>query len=141
MKTEQNLFPAAIPVVGIDDIFIYPFMIVPIFLDDKKDIEAVKYSMKNDSPIMLCLTKPDCDGQRDIESYYEVGVLGSIMRKVSLPNGRVKILFQGLTRGKVLQDISEKNINIALTDNIEFTSYNQLKVDALLSVLLESIHD
>jgi ATP-dependent Lon protease len=140
MKTEEELFPAAIPVVGIEDTFIYPFMIVPIFLDNKKDIEAVRYSMKNDSPIMLSLIKPDSDDQKIIENFYEVGVLGSIMRKVTLPNGKIKILFQGLTRGKILEDISkDENMNMALVDQFHFESYNQLKVDALSSVLREKI--
>jgi ATP-dependent Lon protease len=139
MKTEQDIFPAAVPVVGIDDIFIYPFMIVPIFLENKKDIEAVRYSMKNDSPVMLCLTKNNTEGERNIDNFYQMGVLGSIMRKVTLPNGKVKILFQGLTRGRILEDISENNINIALTDKVHLEPYNQLKVDALMSVLREKI--
>ncbi len=33
-----------------------------------------------------------------------VGVIGSIMRKVPIPDGRVKILFQGLGKGEIISN-------------------------------------
>jgi ATP-dependent Lon protease len=34
--------------------------------------------------------------KREKDSFYDVGVVGNIMRKVSLPDGKIKVLFQGV---------------------------------------------
>ncbi len=34
-------FPATLPIIVEDDTFLYPFMITPIFLNKKEDIDAI----------------------------------------------------------------------------------------------------
>jgi ATP-dependent Lon protease len=132
-------FPTTIPIICEDETFLYPFMIVPVFLTDEKDIEAINYALDKNSLIMICTTKDDHEGNRDFESCYEMGVVGSIMRKVALPDGRVKILFQGLSKGKILEPKSDDDFMLAEVDIIENSEYDETKVDAILEVLKDKI--
>ncbi len=131
-------FPANIPVIAEDELFLYPFMISPLFLSDESNIKAVTKAMEDDSLVIVCSTKPSHEGERDFDSLYHAGVVGSIMRKVALPDGRVKVLFQGLARAKILT-VQEESPLVAKVDILEATNYNSLKIDAILEVVREKV--
>jgi len=137
-------FPTQIPVVIEDSLFLYPFMISPVFLTKKEDIDAVTYAMEKNSLILLTTTKEGFEGSRDEKDIHSIGVIGSVMRKVNLPDGRVKILFQGLAKGTIdapleTMEIEETNFQSSLVKLIEQDSYDTLKVQALSDILNEKI--
>ncbi len=136
--SDYNNFPADIPVVIEDEQFLYPFMISPIFLSDKENIDAVNKALEDNSLILVASTKPSQEGERSFESIYDVGVIGSIMRKVLLPDGRIKILFQGITKGKIVKEVT-KNPLVATVAVIEPSIIDEVKKDAILSVLMEKL--
>ena len=136
--SDYSNFPTNIPVIAEDDIFLYPFMIAPLFLSDESNIQAATKAIEEGSLVIVCPTRPSQEGERDFESLYDAGVVGSIMRKVALPDGRVKVLFQGLARAKTFAKISEHPL-IATVNIIEATNVNSLKIDAILEVLREKV--
>lgn len=131
-------FPTSIPVIAEDELFLYPFMISPLFLSDESNIKAATKAMDENTLVIVCSTKPEHDGKRDFDSLYKVGVIGSIMRKVSLPDGRIKVLFQGLARGEVLSQVSDSPL-IANVNVLRSGVANELKMDALLEVVREKV--
>ncbi|MFK5937260.1 MAG: endopeptidase La [Sulfurimonas sp.] len=131
-------FPADIPVIAEDELFLYPFMISPLFLSDENNINAATKAIEENTLVIVCPTKPSLEGQRDYESLYDAGVVGSIMRKVSLPDGRVKVLFQGLARAKSAYEVSQSPL-IAHVNIIEPSEVHSLKVDAILEILREKV--
>ncbi len=131
-------FPTILPVIAEDELFLYPFMISPLFLNDEKNIAAAAEAIENNSLVIVCPVKPDHEGEREGSSVYDAGVIGSIMRKVVLPDGRIKILFQGLARGHIM-DFSSDNPLRAHVDIIASTSVSTLKMDAILEVLREKV--
>lgn len=131
-------FPTILPVIAEDDLFLYPFMISPLFLNDEKNIAAATEAIENNSLVIVCPVKPDQEGQREASSVYDAGVIGSIMRKVVLPDGRIKILFQGLARGHIME-FSNDNPLRAHVDIIASEQVGNLKMDAILEVLREKV--
>ena len=131
-------FPANIPVIAEDEIFLYPFMISPLFLSDEKNIAAANKAMDENTLVIVCSTRPEHEGKRDYDSLYKVGVIGSIMRKVALPDGRVKVLFQGLARGKLLLHVSDSPL-IASINVLHSSVANELRLDAVLEVVREKV--
>lgn len=131
-------FPTVLPVIAEDDLFLYPFMISPLFLNDEKNIAAATEAIENNSLVIVCPVKPDHEGEREGSSVYDAGVIGSIMRKVVLPDGRIKILFQGLARGHIME-FSNVNPLRAHVDVIASESVGNLKMDAILEVLREKV--
>ncbi len=131
-------FPADIPVIAEDELFLYPFMISPLFLNDDKNIEAATKAIEDNSLVIVCTTKPTHEGEREYDSLYDTGVVGSIMRKVALPDGRVKVLFQGLARAKSLNEVSKDPL-ISHVEVLKATEVNSLKIDAILEVVREKV--
>ncbi len=137
-------FPTELPIIIEDNIFLYPFMISPLFLTKKEDIDAATYAMEKNSLIFLTNTKDGFEGSRELDDINTIGVIGSIMRKVHIPDGRVKILFQGLAKGEIVSTIEnitidEISFQVATINLIENQFYEELKVTALVGVLNEKL--
>ncbi len=131
-------FPADIPVIAEDELFLYPFMISPLFLSDENNIKAATLAMEDSSLVIVCPTKPSREGERTYDALYDAGVVGSIMRKVALPDGRVKVLFQGLARAKTLYELQDSPL-IANVKILESTNVESLKIDAILEIVREKV--
>ena len=136
--SNYGVFPADIPVIAEDELFLYPFMISPLFLSDESNIKAATKAIEENTLVIVCPTKVSLEGKRDYNSLYDAGVIGSIMRKVALPDGRVKVLFQGLARARSLYEVSNSPL-MAHVDVIESSEVNSLKIDAILEVLREKV--
>ncbi|MFT7824819.1 MAG: endopeptidase La [Sulfurimonas sp.] len=132
--SDYDAFPTTLPVVVEDELFLYPFMISPIFLTNQKDIDAATLAMENNSLLFVTASVSGKEGGRGFDAMYNVGVVGSIMRKVHIPDGRVKILFQGLSRAKIISPV-EDDINQAVIDIVALEPYNELKANALMDIL------
>jgi ATP-dependent Lon protease len=113
-------------------------MISPLFLSDEKNIAAAACAIENNSLVIVCPVKPDHEGEREGAAIYDAGVIGSIMRKVVLPDGRVKVLFQGLARGHVGEIIDDVSLR-GVVDLIVPSEFNELKMEAILEVLREKV--
>ena len=94
-------FPQNIPLIIEDEIFLYPFMIAPLFLSNEENIKAIEYAIENNKLVIVAVSKQGSEDKREEDSFYDVGVIGNIMRKVSLPDGKIKVLFQGLAKGSI----------------------------------------
>ena len=136
--SDYEPLPTILPVIVEDELFLYPFMISPIFLTNEEDIRAVTDAMENDSLLFVASSVAGEEGSREGDKLYTMGVIGKIMRKVQLPDGRVKILFQGLARGKIVE-FTEGAFIRAVVDVVEIEPFNQLKVDALIDILKDKI--
>jgi len=136
--SDYTAFPADIPIVVEDNLFLYPFMISPIFLTDDENIRAANDALEHNSLVMVCTAKAGNEHGRDFNAIYPAGVIGSIMRKVDLPDGRVKILFQGMQKGKILKELSSTPLR-ATIDLIHTHRTEAMKVEATLAVLREKI--
>lgn len=131
-------FPAELPILVEDDIFLYPFMIVPIFVNDDANIKAINYAMENGAMIFVATTKSGEEENRSIESFYHAGVVGNIMRKVALPDGRIKLLFQGLVRGKILE-FRNQNPLIGLIGLLSAQNGDANRIEAIMSILKDKL--
>ncbi|MRJ01947.1 MAG: endopeptidase La [Epsilonproteobacteria bacterium] len=136
--SDYSAFPTTLPIIVEDELFLYPFMISPIFLSDEENILAAQKAINDNSLVLIVPSKEGHEGGRTFDDIYPAGVIGSIMRKVNLPDGRVKLLFQGLARGKIVEPVSTKPLT-AIVDIVESKPFNELKVKAILEVLREKV--
>ena len=98
---QQLQIPSELPVLPLRDIVIYPFMIVPLFVSREKSIRAVDEALAENRMILLASQK-DLDKEEPLaEDLYAVGTAAVIMRMLKLPDGRIRILVQGLARARI----------------------------------------
>ena len=137
---ESKMFPSQLAVIVEDELFLYPFMITPLFLSDDENIEALNLALESQSPILVVPTKAQNEGAREFDSIYDAGVIGTVMRRVPLPDGRVKILFQGTSKGRIVSKVASKPLQ-AVVDVLHEKRPENTKSDALLTVLREKVRD
>jgi len=93
--------PGELPVLPLRDIVIYPFMIVPLFVSRDRSIRAVEEALKDNRLILLVSQKDVNKEEPERKDLYSVGTVAVIMRMLKLPDGRIRILIQGLSRCEV----------------------------------------
>ena len=136
-EAEEDLqiqIPSELPVLPLRDIVIYPFMIVPLFVSRDTSIRAIDEALSRDRMIML-VSQKDVDMEEPAqEDLYKVGTVAVIMRMLKLPDGRIRILIQGLSRARVDSINNKKDyIKANLTPISEpLTPPNSLEVEALV---------
>ncbi len=98
---KETEIPEIIPVLPVRDIVVFPYMIIPLFVGREMSIKAIEQALA-ESRMILLLTQRDMSIENPTAAdLYESGTVGMIMRMLKLPDGRVKILVQGLSKAKV----------------------------------------
>lgn len=131
-------FPKKLPVIVEEEMFLYPFMIAPLFFSDEQSLKAIEAAMQSEDKLIFITALEAKDDDEGEENFYDVGVIGTILRRVALPDGRVKILFQGLSRGNLLSVVSQEPLMAEITPIISAT-YDASRIEAILSILKEKL--
>src|SRR6059058_5871063 len=97
----QLQIPEELPLLPLRDIVIYPYMIVPLFVSREKSIRAVDQALGEHRMILLACQKDLDKEEPRQEDLYKVGTVAVIMRMLKLPDGRIRILVQGLARAEI----------------------------------------
>ncbi len=126
-------FPDRLPILVEENIFLYPFMIAPIFIEDEQNIHAVEYSINNNKLLTVAVAK-----NRSGSDFYDVAVVGNIMRKITLPDGRVKVLFQGLEKVKI-QEVVNGSPLMGIVDVIPKEPFVEDEIHAILEILRTNV--
>lgn len=99
---EQIEIPTTLPMLPVRDIVVFPYMIIPLFVGRDSSIRSVEEALaKTDRLIFLSSQKNIADEQPSADGIYETGTVAMIMRMRKLPDGRIKILTQGLCKARV----------------------------------------
>lgn len=126
--------PSDLPALPLRDIVIYPFMIVPLFVSRDKSIRAVEEALKDNRMIVLVSQKDvnvEDPGKNDL---FSTGTVAIIMRMLKLPDGRIRILIQGLSRTRIdAVNTGGDHIRAQITPVSEpLAPENSLEVEALM---------
>ena len=98
---DQAKLPDSLPVLPLRDIVIFPYMIVPLFVQRERSIRAVEQALAENRMIML-VAQRDLEKEEPVgQDLYNYGTAASIMRMLKMPDGRIRILVQGLARASV----------------------------------------
>src|SRR5512134_3591927 len=93
--------PDSLPVLPLRDIVIFPFMIVPLYVSRERSIKAVDQALADNRMILLAAQKRQDDEDPTGDDIYPVGTVSLIMRMLKLPDGRIRVLVQGIGRARI----------------------------------------
>lgn len=99
---ENIEFKDHLPLLPIRDLVVYPFMILPLFVGRESSIEAVEHALNESDRLILLSSQKDITAETPAPSeIYDLGTVAMIMRMRKLPDGRIKILVQGLSKARI----------------------------------------
>jgi len=102
----QLTIPDILPLLPVRDVVIFPFMIVPLFVNRERSIAAVDKALAENRIIALSTQKDSQDDDPGPDGLNTIGTAALLVRMLKLPDGRIRVLVQGLSRIKI-EDIKE----------------------------------
>ena len=100
-EQQQVTIPDVLPVLPMPDIVVFPYMIVPLFVNRERSAKAVDHALAENRMIMLVSQKDPNIDEPKAADLYDFGTVSVIMRMLKMPDGRVRILVQGFSRAQV----------------------------------------
>jgi ATP-dependent Lon protease len=97
----QIQIPSILPVLPLRDIVVFPYMIVPLYVNRPTSVQAVDHALSQNRMLLLASQKNPQDEEPTADGIYTVGTVGIIMRMLKLPDGRLRILVQGVMRARI----------------------------------------
>jgi ATP-dependent Lon protease len=95
--------PPELPLLPIRDVVVFTSMLLPLFVGRDRSIQAVEESLATSRLIFLATQKEQQEEDPSPEHIYRVGTVATVLRMLKLPDGRVKVLVQGLSRGTIAE--------------------------------------
>jgi ATP-dependent Lon protease len=140
-KEEAIKIPDVLPVLPLKDLVIFPFIIVPLSVSREKSINAVDQALAENRVIMLTAQKDFQNEDPGEEDLYRTGTVAIIMRMLKLPDGRIRILVQGLSRARIDYFIQTAPFFKAKITRIEepVTKDKGLEVEALIRAVKQNL--
>lgn len=100
-QTDIIALPDVLPVLPLKNSVIFPYIILPLSISRDQSMLAVEDALSNDRIVLLAPQRDGSVEEPDQEDLHEVGTAAQIMRMLKLPDGRVRILIQGLARARL----------------------------------------
>ncbi len=140
-EKEELKIPEVLPLLPVRDVVVYPYMILPLFVGREISVSAVDWALSKDRLIFLATQKEMGEEEPTPEAIYTVGTVAMIMRMLKLPDGRVKILVQGLAKGRIAKYVATKPFYSVRIERIIEPSLpeSSLETEALMRTVKETL--
>jgi ATP-dependent Lon protease len=126
-----------LPLLPLRDIVVFPHMVAPLFVGRNKSVSALSSAMNKDKRIFLATQRNagvDNPKEKDI---CDVGVIGSVLQLLRLPDGTVKALIEGTQRARIQRYVPNPEyfeVELALLPD---TTGNTIEVEALMRAVID----
>jgi ATP-dependent Lon protease len=139
IQKEEISIPEELSLLPVRDIVVFPYMILPLFVGREGSLQAVNEAMNSNKLIFLATQKSAGDEDPDSNNIYRVGTIAMVMRMLRLPDGRVKILVQGIAKGIIQEFIRHNKGYRVRMDKIEEPQPEEVSVQT--EALMRSVKD
>jgi ATP-dependent Lon protease len=129
-KDEKEVeIPDSLPVLPVRDIVVFPYMILPLFVGREMSIKAIDHALDTNRMVMLVTQKDLNIENPTTDDLYSIGTVGLIMRMLKLPDGRVKILVQGVSKARLLGFVRKEPFYTATIEKIVDQKADEMTIE------------
>ncbi|PLR68318.1 MULTISPECIES: endopeptidase La [Bacillaceae] len=132
-KKEEKI----VPLLPLRGLLVYPTMVLHLDVGREKSVQALEKAMMDDHIIFLT-TQRDISIDEPTESdIFPVGTLTKIKQMLKLPNGTIRVLVEGMQRGKITNYVDEGDYFAVSATSLEERSDKDAEDEALMRTLLD----
>ncbi len=128
-SNEDLEIPDILPMMAVRDVVIFNYMIIPLFVGRPGSVEAVNEALGSNKLLMLVTQKDATKDNPEVEDLYDVGMVCMVMRTLKLPDGRLKVLVQAMSKAKVKKFVRTEPSYQVEVDVIEEQEVDEVSVD------------
>jgi len=137
---DQLRIPKELPVLPLRDIVVYPFIIVPLSVSRERSIKAIDQALAENRMILLVSQKDSQVEEPAEKDLFNIGTVGVIMRMLKLPDGRIRVLVQGVCRARVDEFVRGESFTTArLTRIVEPAVKPAMEQEAMMRTVKKSL--
>lgn len=116
--TEAEI-PTTMPLLAVRDIVVFNYMILPLFVGREKSVQAVDAALNGSRYIFISTQKDESVDNPTPDDLYQTGTVAMIMRMLKMPDGRLKVLVQGLTRARIVDFVQHDPFDLVRIETID----------------------
>jgi ATP-dependent Lon protease len=126
--------PTTLPLLPVRDVVIFTDMLLPLFVGREKSVRAVEEAVGGKGFVFLCTQKDAAVENPAVDDLYRTGTVGRVLRMLKLPDGRVKVLVQGVAKGNIAKFVRKRSPYRVQIDLLPEASLEKvsLEVEALM---------
>ena len=124
-----------LPLVLLRDAVVFPSMVIPLFVGRKKSMKALEEAMQGEKLVVLATQHSADVDNPELADLYEIGTVVKLLQLLKLPDGTVKVLVEGRTRAKIVQQFDEDEVTHGLVQIYEQEALDERANEALLHSL------
>lgn len=109
-KKSMNVLDAEfleLPMIPLRGLSVFPNMVLHFDIGREKSINALEKAMVNNQYIFLSSQKDENTDLPTPDDFYEIGTIGKIKQMLKLPGDSIRVLVEGLCRGKISEVLFE----------------------------------
>src|ERR1700723_4311568 len=92
-----------LPMIPIRDVVIFPYMMTPFVVGRESSVHALEEALAGDKKIFLATQHDASIDEPKPNDIFQVGTIVNIVQSLKLPDGNIKVLVEGIERGKIFR--------------------------------------
>ncbi len=121
MTQREKFETKKLPMMPIRDVVIFPFMMTPFVVGRESSVRALEEALAGDKRIFLATQHDASIDEPKPHEIFQVGTIVNIVQSLKLPDGNIKVLVEGLERGKILQVVDTEGYFEATVRTAKYT--------------------
>ncbi len=133
-NNEEMEIPEVLPMMAVRDVVVFNYMIIPLFVGRPGSVEAVNEALGTNKLLMLVTQKDATKDNPKVEDLYDVGMVCVVMRTLKLPDGRLKVLVQAMSKAKIKEFVRTDpsyQVSVEVIEDIEVEKVT-VEVEAMM---------
>jgi ATP-dependent Lon protease len=126
-----------LPLLPLRDIVVFPHMVAPLFVGRNKSVSALSSAMNKDKRIFLATQRNASVDNPTEKDICEVGVIGTVLQLLRLPDGTVKALIEGKQRAHVQRYVSNAEFFEVELNALADEPGDAVEVEALMRAVID----
>lgn len=90
-----------LPVLALREFVVFPYMVLPLFVTRESSIAVIEQAMAGERLVLLVAQRNPDAIDPDPEDLHRTGTVAMVMRSMRMPDGRLKVLVQGLGKARI----------------------------------------
>ncbi len=118
----------SLPLIPLRGISIFPHMVIHFDVGREKSINALEKAMLDDSFILLCTQIDSKTDEPSTEDFYHFGTIAKVKQMLKLPGGSIRVLIEGINRGRIIKVTQEEPYFIADIEELTYEP-DEIEID------------
>jgi ATP-dependent Lon protease len=138
-EVEEAEIPEVLPLLPVRDIVVFNYMVLPLFVGRDRSVRAVDAAMGKDRFLVLATQRDSSVENPRTDDIFKVGTVATILRMLKLPDGRAKLLVQGVSKARIEEYVDTEPFYRVRINKIEEPEVQEVDIET--EALMRNICD